>query len=63
MSVIPLKADVHQRGLHVSLVPSVGIIALIAAALIMNYAPTANIRAKIEDIDDDHLRGCERRLH
>ena len=24
---------------------------------------SANTHANIEDMDDDHLRGCERRLH
>ena len=41
MSVIPLKADIHQRGLHVRLVPTADIRAM---ADIISYAVQFVIR-------------------
>ena len=47
--------------IHGRFVPIADVIAPIAAALIINYA-LGHTHAKVEDIDDDDLRGCERRL-
>jgi hypothetical protein len=60
MSALPLKADIRQREWHVRYVPSADII---CRYIDHELRSSANTSAKIEDMDDDHFTGYERRPH
>jgi hypothetical protein len=75
MSVLPLKADMRQREWHVRYVPSADIICRYIDHELRSSANNQICRyidhelrstttsAKIEDMDDDHFTGYERRPH